>query len=222
MPYRRRYNRRPQRKRTKVMGGRKRSVNKIRRQVHVFKRSVYIGNITASVSALGVPTPVATAYSFALSQLPNVSDFTSLFDQYKLTGVKVTLTPALSEGIASPLAGTASPLGFSRVHSVIDYDDNTAPTSEDQLLEYGSHKSTAPFQTHSRYIKPKLLQEVYRSSLTTAYSPRANTYLDLTYTDVPHLGMKVWISAPNTNANTAQSITYKVYQTMYFTCKNVR
>lgn len=222
MPYRPRYNRRPQRKRTKVMGGRKRTVNKIRRQVHVFKRSVYIGNITASVSALGVPTPVATAYSFALSQLPNVSDFTSLFDQYKLTGVKVTLTPALSEGIASPLAGTASPLGFSRVHSVIDYDDNTAPTSEDQLLEYGSHKSTAPFQTHSRYIKPKLLQEIYRSSLTTAYSPRANTYLDLTYTDVPHLGMKVWISAPNTNAGTAQSITYKVYQTMYFTCKNVR
>lgn len=222
MPYRRRYNRRPQRKRTKVMGGRKRSINKVRRQVHVFKRTAYIGNVTASISALGVPTPVAVGYSFALSQLPNVSDFTTLFDQYKLTGVKMTLTPACSEGILSPLTGTAQPLGFSRVHTVIDYDDSAAPTSEDQLLEYGSHKSTAPFQIHSRYIKPKILQEVYRSSLTTAYSPKSNQYLDTSYTDVPHLGMKLWISAPNTNAGTAQSITYKVYQTMYFTCKNVR
>lgn len=214
--------RRPQRKRTKVIGGRKRTVNKVRRQVHIFKRSTYLGNITASISALGVPTPVGNAYAFSLSQLPNVSDFTNLFDQYKITGAKLQITPACSEGILSPLAGTAQPLGFSRVHSVIDYDDTSAPSSEDQLLEYGSHKSTAPFQTHTRFIKPKVLQEVYRSTLGTAYAPKSGQYLDVAYPDIPHYGMKVWISAPNTNPGTAQSITYKVYLTLYVTCKNVR
>lgn len=214
--------RRPQRKRTKVIGGRKRTVNKVRRQVHIFKRSTYLGNITASISALGVPTPVGNAYAFSLSQLPNVSDFTNLFDQYKITGAKLQITPATSEGILSPLSGTAQPLGFSRVHSVIDYDDTSAPTSEDQLLEYGSHKSTAPFQTHTRFIKPKVLQEVYRSTLGTAYAPKSGQYLDVAYPDIPHYGMKVWVSAPNTNPGTAQSITYKVYLTLYITCKNVR
>lgn len=217
-----RRSRRPQRKRTKVMGGRKRTINKMRRQVHVFKRTAYLGTVTAQISALGVATPVANAYVFTLNQLPSVGDFTSLFDQYKITGAKLQLTPALSEGISSPLFGTASTLGYSRVHSVIDYDDASAPASEDQMLEYGSHKSTAPFQKHSRFIRPKVLHEIYRSAIATAYAPKSNTYLDMTNTDVPHYGIKVWISAPNTTAGTAGSIAYKVYQTLYFTCKNTR
>lgn len=222
MPFRRRTTRPRRAKRTKVMGGRKRTINKIRRQVHAYKRTAYLGNYTASISALGVATPVAQAFTFTLSQLPSVTDFSNLYDQYKITGAKLTLTPALSEGIASPLAGTASALGFSRVHSVIDYDDSTNPASEDQLLEYGSHKSTPPFMIHSRYIKPKVLHEIYRSAIATAYAPQANTYLDMANTDIPHYGIKVWISAPNTNAGTAQSITYKAYLTLYFSCKNVR
>lgn len=214
--------RRPQRKRVKVMGGRKRTVNKVRRQVHMFKRTAYLGTVTASISALGVATPVANAYSFQLNQLPSVGDFGNLFDQYKITGVKLTLTPALSEGILSPLNNTATALGYSKVHSVIDYDDSQAPTSEDLLLEYGSLKSTAPFQTHTRFIKPKVLHEIYRSAISTSYAPKSGTYLDMNNTDVPHYGLKVWISAPNTPAGTAASIAYKVYQTLYFTCKNTR
>lgn len=219
---RRHFGRRPQRKRTKVIGGRKRTVNKLRRQVHVFKRTAYLGTITASISTLGVPSPVANAYTFTLNQLSGVSDFTSLFDQYKITGAKLQLTPTLNLGQNSPFFGTSFTLGYSRVHSVIDYDDNNAPASEDALLEYGSHKSTAPFQTHSRYIKPKVLHEIYRSSVTTAYAPKSSTYLDMNNTDVPHYGIKVWISAPNEPLGTAGQISYKVYQTLYFTCKNTR
>jgi len=222
MPIRRPRPRRQMRKRVKVMNGRKRTINKVRRQIHMYKRSAYLGTVVSSISALGVPAPVANAYSFSLAQLPSVSDFTALYDQYKITGAKLQLTPALSEGIQSPIFGTASALGYSRVHTVIDYDDTLVPTSEDQLLEYGSHKSTAPFQTHSRYIKPKVLHEIYRSAIATAYAPRANTYLDMTNTDVPHYGLKLWISAPNTTAGTAASITYKVYLTLYFACKNTR
>lgn len=220
MPFRK--SRRPQRKRTKVMGGRKRTINKVARQIHRFKRTAYLGTATASISALGVPTPIQNAYTFSLNQLPNASEFGVLFDQYKITGVKLTFTPALNDGILSPLNGTATALGYSRVHSVIDYDDSTAPSSEDQMLEYGSHKSTAPFVTHSRYIKPKVLHEIYRSGVATAYAPRSGTYLDMVNNDVPHYGIKVWVSAPNTTAGTANSIAYKVYQTMYFTCKNTR
>jgi len=105
---------------------------------------------------------------------------------------------------------------------VLDYDDSTAPASEDQLLEYGSHKQTAPFRTHTRYFKPKCAMEVYRSAVATAYRPISSQWLDMTYNDVPHYGCKVWVSAPNSPAGTAAQISYKVYATMYFACKNTR
>lgn len=218
MPYRRRPANRPKRKYAR----KPRRMNKMKRQVHTFKRTAYLGNAVASVTVAGIPTPIATAHQFNLNLLPGVSDFTNLFDQYKITGAKLTYTPALSEGILSPLGASAATLGYSRVHSVIDYDDATVPASEDQLLEYGSHKSTAPFKTHTRYIKPKILQEVYRSAISTSYAPRSNTYLDIAAPDVPHYGIKVWVSAPNTPSGVQGSITYKVYVTLYFTCKNTR
>lgn len=220
MPIRRRAApaRRPRRK---VMNGRRR-IAKPSRQIHHFKRTAFLGNVTATISALGVPTPIASGYSFSLSQLPNVAEFSALFDQYKITKCSLKFTPALSEGISSPLFGTSAVLGYSRFHSVIDFDDATPPVSEDQLLEYGSHKSSAPFKTHTRTLTPKALQEIYRSTLTTAYAPRAGTYIDMSYTDVPMYGVKVYCGAPNTPAGTAGSVTYKVYVTMEFACKNVR
>lgn len=195
---------------------------KLRRQVHVFKRTAYLGTSTATISTGGIATPIATAHTFSLAQLPGVADFTGLFDQYKITGAKISYTPAASEGILTPQASASAALGYSRVHSVIDYDDSTAPASEDQLLEYGSHKSTAPFQTHTRFLKPKILQEIYRSGISTSYAPKGNVYLDMSTTDVPHYGLKVWVSAPNTFFGTANTISYKVYLTLYFTCKNTR
>lgn len=217
----RRIRRNPMRKRS--MPKRSRFGNKrLRRQVHIFKRTAYLGTATASISAAGVATPIANAHQFSLSQLPGVSEFSNLFDQYKITGARIQYTPAASEGIIQPGVNASAALGYSRVHSVIDYDDASAPSSEDQLLEYGSHKSTAPFATHSRYIKPKVLHEIYRSAVATSYAPRASTYLDMTNTDIPHYGIKVWVSAPNTFFGTANTIAYKMYLTLYFTCKNTR
>lgn len=210
--------RRTTRKRT-TRNLRKRNLS---RQIHNFKRTFYVGTYTASISALGVATPIAQGLQFNLNQLPSSGEFQSLYDQYKINGVKLKITPATSEGILSPLAGTAQPLGFSPLHTVLDFDDATVPTSEDQLLEYGSHKQTAPFRSHTRYFKPKCAMQVYRSATSTAYRPISSQWLDMSYVDVPHYGVKVWASAPNTNSGTAQSITYKVYATLYFACKNTR
>lgn len=196
---------------------------KPKRQVHLFKRSYYAADIKTSITSLGVAQPASVASVFAFNLIPNVAEFTALYDQYKITGAKVVLTPALSEGINSPLFGSTSTLGFSPVNSVIDYDDSTAPTSEAELLEYGSHKQTAPFKKHVRYLKPKVLQQIYQSSLSTAYRPISNQWLSTSSSSsVPHYGIKYWISAPNTPSGTAGSMTYKMYVTLYFACKNVK
>lgn len=212
--------RRPKNRRVKVMGGRKRTVNKMRRQVHAYKRTAFISQITASVTGGGIPTNIAGAYQFNLVQLPNVSEFGNLYDQYKITGAQLKFVPGINESILTPLSGVTNALSFNRFHSVIDYDDNTTPPDENTLLQYGSLKSTMGNRTHTRFIKPKVLQEIYRSAVATAYRPIGSQWLDMAYTDVPHYGIKVWCSAPNSSV--ACSITYNVYLTLYFQCKNTR
>lgn len=225
MPRARLYRRR---KTSRMLKGRKRRINrnKLQRQIHKFKRTALISQITASKIS-GVQTNIAGAYQFNLAQLPGVSEFSALFDQYKITGVKISFTPGTTQSVnnildsnpgSSSINGSA--MSFNRFHSAIDYDDSSTPSSEAQLMEYGSHKSSPGNRTHSRFIRPKILQEVYRSALATSYRPISGQYIDMSTTDVPHYGLKVWCDAPDSPTNCA--ITYNVYMTMYFTCKNTR
>lgn len=199
----------------------RRSSNKMKRQVHLFKRTYRLDNIvTTSNATTGIQTPIASAYTVALASLPNASEFGNLFDQYKITGAKFEIAPLTSEGILSPNIGTTNQLGFAPLHTVIDYDDSTPPVSLSQMLEYGSHKQTMAHQKHVRYIKPKVLQEVYRSAVSTGYRPISSQWVDMSYNDVPHYGLKVYAEPPQTTS--LASITYSVYCTLYFACKNVR
>lgn len=204
--------------------GRKRTVNKrkLARQVHYFKRTVNLGSLTASITSAGVPTPISTGLSFNLAQLPGVTDFTSLFDQYKINGIKYSLVPTANSAILSGVSNVASGYGFQRLNSVIDYDDDSQPTGEDQLLQYGSLKTTPPMRTHVRYFKPKVDTEVFQSGVTTGYAPRGNMWIDVNNSTVKHYGLKLYANAPVGVTNTAASITYTAYATFYIACKNVR
>lgn len=77
---------------------------KLSRQVHNFKRTALISQITASNSGVS-QINIAGAYTFSLSQLPNVVDFTSLYDQYKITGAKLSFVPGATEYIGNFLSG---------------------------------------------------------------------------------------------------------------------
>lgn len=190
--------------------------NKLKRQVHIYKRTFKLDNILAS-STLG---GIANAYTISLASLPSVSDFGNLYDQYKITGCKFEFAPMTSEGIMSPLTGVGTQIGFQPLHTVLDFDDSTPPASLSAMLEYGSHKQTMAHQKHVRYFKPKVLEQVYRGIGTVGYRPIGSQWIDMAYNDVPHYGIKVFAEPPL--SSTATSITYTVYCTLYFACKNVR
>lgn len=199
---------------------RKRVPRAVNRQMHMFKRTTRLTDITASITSLGVQNNVATAYQFNLNQLPNVSEFTTLFDQYKITGAKITFVPGGSVSNITPISGQVLPHSFGRVLSAIDYDDATAPPDENTMLQYQSLKITNPNATHTRWIKPKVLAAIYQSAIATSYESRNAPFIDVGNPSVPHYGLKVWINAPVSPV--AASITYNVYVTLYFACKNVR
>lgn len=224
--YRRRYapKRKYARKRRPMAARRRRAV--LNRQVHSFKRTAFISQITAS-KVSGVQQNINGAYAFSLDMLPGVAEFTSLFDQYKINAVKIQFIPGTTQTTNSVLDPnptssniTGAAMCYNRFHSVIDYDDTTLLGSEAAALEYGSLKSSRGDRGHTRYLKPKVVQDIFRTGGATGKRPIGNQWIDCNNTDVPHYGLKVWMDAPDSPTNIA--ITYNVYVTMYFQCKNTR
>lgn len=199
----------------------------LRQKIHYFKRTVKISDITASYNqSTGVSTAIAGTYALSLDSLPNHTEFTALYDQYCIKGIKLSFVPSGNSYMTSTVSGIPSPVGFSRFHSVIDYDDSAVPGSENELLQYSTLRTTPGVRQHSRYFKPKVQFTVADNDLlgTTANAaPRSNVWLDCANPTVDHLGLKVWCGAPlNTGTLASTSITYSVYATMYMAFKNVR
>lgn len=203
---------------------RRAQLNKLQRQVHMFKRIWASPTpLTASFNPATGGSPAQAALAFKLSDLLNVDEYKALYDQYKITGVAVRLIPKALQ-FQGTQTSTTGAIGYGQVVTAIDYDDQTVPGSKDQLLQYGSAKVTDGNKIHSRYFAPKILNQVYSSALVTAYAPKKAQYLDTVNDAVPHFGLKVWIDAPVIPATMGllTSISYDVYVTYYFKCKNTR
>lgn len=136
-----------------------------------------------------LPTdPVAGGYpmalAFRLSDLPNFSDFTSLFDQYAIDRVDLSLV------IGNVVL---------QVISSQDFDDDNLPASAATLLERATAEvvtvgagSTIQF---SRSIRPCIATEVFNSLVSTGYGRgKPGTLIDSANPNVPHFGYKFWFS----------------------------
>lgn len=175
---------------------------RIKQPTQYFTRSVYLPGYY-SLPASGVAA--GAAINFSLSQLPNVTEFTGLYDQYKIKAVKCTLIPRHTE----VLAGTTNLQG--NMWSVLDYDDSNVPSNLDELLQYQNIKRTRMNQTHTRYFRP-----MTRTILSTGYSPKRNQWIDCSDTTVEHRGVKFWFDSR------LAPVTFDVQIKYYCAFKNVR
>lgn len=223
----RRFRSKPRRPRISraIMARRRVRMSRPRQPIHVFKRTIKISDITASYnSATSSGVNISGAYVLSLDSLPNYTEFTNLYDQYKINGIKISFVPSTNSYITSGVSGVTAPNGFSRFSSALDFDDSTTPATENVLLQYGSLRTTPGWKTHSRYFKPKIREAAVVDTTTgalTAATVRSNVWLDCDRPDVEHYGLKVFCPMP-VNTTVSASITYSVYVTMYMAFKNVR
>lgn len=192
------------RRKWRVMRGGAVRMNRARQPVHYFKRTVYYSGLISG-STTG---DLAGSIIGQLNAVPNFSEFTSLFDMYKINGLKVRFSPRAN----SAEVGTNQ--GLIKFFSCIDYDDSTAITLP-EMLQYESIKQTSSNRDHVRFVKPRVARSVYQSPLVTAYSA-GRTWLDCNNTAVPHYGIKYLIQQlPAGNQSYDVSVTY------YMAFKNV-
>jgi hypothetical protein len=172
-------------------------------KVYTFSRSYSL-----SLSGSGVG-PTSISYGASLGTVPDYTDFTTLFDQYRIMQLEVRYIPIYAPG---EFPGTIS--------SVIDYDDaNTI--SESQALQYQTLQVTALYQPFYRVLHPRSADIVYNGNVTVAYGQnRGPQWIDVASPDVPHYGLKLALPTI-TGAPNSIALGNLVF-TLTIQCKNPR
>lgn len=174
-----------------------------RDKVYTFDRS-YSFDLVASGTA-----PTSQSYSFSLAGLPNSSDFTNLFDQYRIVQAEARFIPVYAPG---EFPGS--------IYTAIDYDD-AVDISTTEALQYQTLQITGLYQPFLRTLNPTAADIVYNGNVTVAYGQRSrNEWIDVASPSVPHYGLKVAIT---TITGAPSSITLgSIVLTVTLQCKNPR
>jgi len=136
---------------------------------------------------------VNTSYIFRLSDFPGASDFTTVFDMYKLKAAVIVINPTNN---MTALTGVTIP----RLYSCIDYDDANTVTRA-QIMQYDTFVETPPGSGVVRAVVPRMAMAAYGSSAFSSYANMRDQWIDMASTNVEHYGIKVVIEGGNQSTN---------------------
>lgn len=166
-------------------------------RIYRFKRSHNYG--TGATVAV---TPTLVAQNYSLNDLPNYTEFTALFDFYKITGIRIRFLPYQTE---SNSTGTVNNAANVPIFHVVDTSDATAPTTVEELCEYQDHKISNLYTGFDVYFKPKF---------SDATSATRDGWVATTNPSLNYNGFKYAIP-PTTNA-----MTFYIVVTFYMAFKD--
>jgi len=171
-----------------------------------------VNTITNSVTA----PSIAGIFKFRLEDVPNATDFTQLYEQFKITGVKLRFIPYLStessSGVSNGLTDTIA-LAIDRGandFAVVNPSFNSLLENQDVKL-HNSQRGFSMWIGTPTFHQPAdgLTQGTYKSG-----------WLDgeiVASRNVDYHGLK-W-SFPQSRTE-AQSCGFRVYATYYISCRN--
>lgn len=156
---------------------------------------------------------------FNINELPSNTDFTALYDAWRIRKVVVKIFPLFQ----SQQPNTGATIGSLNcwLHTVIDHDDSAVPTATlgglQALQNYPSYKSrlfpTANGKPVTVVIKPR--------SQNNGFEVRRQNWVDMNTPTEPFYGIKGIIEGVTPDA-TSYSLTFKIECAVYFQCKSVR
>jgi hypothetical protein len=139
---------------------------------------------------------------FALSQMPNYTSWTSIFDQYCIP--VAVLQIRASENVSTVAQGGPMP----RIYSVLDHDDANVITVA-QAKAYSSCKEQRLVDSVTRVVYPRVATAAYSGAFTSFSNERR--WIDAASPSVQHYGAKVSIEADTRSTVGEYLIRYTVY-----------
>lgn len=183
------------------------------------KRRYYVGQWLPTVSTGWN----STNYSFRLNNIPSYTEFTALFEQYRINAVKLTFIPewigGLDQNNAYMASGGSTPyISSPRIYTVIDKDGDPQISTENLMLENsGARLIQAPHRPFSVYVRKPCAQfEVGTSLGFSGAAPKPSPWLDCDNYGVNHFGIGI---GAQVNGSATASMPYRVVATYYLQFK---
>lgn len=176
------------------------------------------------------PSPGHTAYGldFKLSRLPQYTEFTALFDAYKITGVKLRIVPRYSNSDLITLEGNA--FMPKPMYITADQDDITVGASwtEVDAMQNEATKIIPIISNNgspiTMYLKVKpqtVLQTNPGTGLSTATAGQFSGWIDTIQPDVLHYGLKLLVPT-KAQVDSKNRCEFDIFATYYLKFRNVK
>lgn len=187
MPFKKKFYRKKRSYGKKRFGWKKRKSQRAARKgkkVYYFTRIADAGSILSD-NANEVYLPM----SFSLDQVPAYAEYTNLFDEYKVSAVKVSFVSTAMTTITQQ-SGVQPAYTMPLLYTALDYNDASGTYSIQDLREYQTCRyHTLQTKINTRYFKPCFQTLVYEG-LGQGYSPKRG-WLNTDDYSVQHYALKV-------------------------------
>lgn len=172
--------------------------------VHRFARWSGLLGLTGNAAY----NPYSTAQTFTLADIQAASEFTALFDQYRLD--KIVLYFHL---VRSPDAQSATTATYPKLYYIHDHDDSTPFATLGDAMQHTRAKMRIlmPNKFVKIVIKPSVLQTV--NAAASAVEPKYGSWISTANSNVPHYGLK-WLLDDFTNTNYKLEWRWKTYMSL--------
>jgi hypothetical protein len=165
-------------------------------------------------------TPIAGQIAFTLGDLAQSNVLTDLFDQYRIDFVQCrfrALQNAVDETGLSPFNRSPS------IYVVVDRDDATVPSSQDQLMQYDNCHQYMGTDSFDVILEPSLTPALFNTGVFDGYSvaPSKSIWVDCANAQVPFYGIKFWITGLEPSSS-GQQWSWEVNTLIKISFKNTR
>ncbi len=245
MPKRKRYGAAATRKRTKRSNIRRRRrvratswkiARPMRPRVYNFTRS-YVETIQLVNNPSG-PVPsgwsvtddagMVKAQAFNLAQLPDYSEFTSLYAQYRILAVKTTMYFSSTNSNAGDDSLANRQILLYMAPNRNGVSNTVKPLTESHFLQTQATKKKLCLNTNGRpisvYMKLNQLNEVFSGTVNTDYTAVRPKFLSTTETATPHYGLDFRFQRVDNAGFSAGGAAYpscKMIHKVYLQCRQV-
>jgi len=161
-----------------------------------FKRTLYDGAFASSI-----PAGAGYARNFQLDELSGFTDFTTLWDQYRLARIDYKLIPRINvHSFTTAAVSTTAIMPTIAIWS--DPDDSTAPAAQGESLEVENAQYCSGVEVITGSFIPRTATAVYGGAFTS-YGDFTG-WCDCTSDDIEWYGLKCWVTPDGVTQSTHQ------------------
>lgn len=178
----------------------------LKRYVHVARSTtIYLTNYEPATTQ-----PYTAGLEFQLASVLNYTEFTSLFQEYRINCVVVKFTPTWDTNDIGNQT-IATPVRMPVIGWAIDYNDAATPSSIDTISEFANYKETMFNKPIKIKIWPAVAPTLYANNLLVGYGVKRRQWIRSANSDVKHYGLKFMVYNITPNLKYAWNYKIKYY-----------